>query len=188
MQDLLIRHLETLIFCSPEPISVKELQECLEEMFQAKISLEEIEEKISELTARYLQDDVSFCLEEIAGGFQFLTKPAYQASIGIMLKNQSKKRMSTSALETLAIIAYKQPITKSEIEQIRGVGSDYTVHKLLEKELLEVKGKAETVGKPVLYGTGKKFMEYFGIKNMNELPVLKDFRIGDQNTIGEEQE
>ncbi len=188
IDKVLIRHIESLVFCSSNPLSVKEIQECLAEMFESKISLEEIEKSLSDLQERYQQENISFELVEISNGFQFLTKPAYQASIAILLKNQSKKRMSTSALETLAIIAYKQPITKSEIEQIRGVGSDYTVNKLLEKELVNIRGKADTVGKPVLYGTGEKFMEYFGIRNIEELPVLKDFRVDEENVIGEERE
>jgi segregation and condensation protein B len=115
-----------------------------------------------------------------------LSKPAYQSSIGILLKQQSKKRLSNSALETLSIIAYKQPVTKSQIEQIRGVNCDYTTQKLLEKELIEILGKADSIGRPLLYGTSAKFMEYFGINDLSELPTPKDFSSED-NTIGEER-
>ena len=116
-----------------------------------------------------------------------MTKPAYQASICILLKQQSKKRLSNSALETLAIIAYKQPITKSEAEQIRGVNCDYSVQKLLEKELVEVKGKSEGVGRPILYGTSQKFMDYFGINDLKDLPAPKDFN-KEENSVGEKKE
>ena len=126
----------------------------------------------------------SFQLNRAAGGYQFLTKPAYQASISIMLKQQSKKRLSTSAMETLSIIAYKQPISKTEIENIRGVNCDYAVQKLLDKGLIEITGKAETIGRPMLYGTTQKFMEYFGINDLVELPTPKDFST-EVNTIGE---
>ena len=126
-------------------------------------------------------------LVKSGGGYQFLTKPAYQASIGILLKQQSKKRLSNSALETLSIIAYKQPVTKSEAEQIRGVSCDYSIQKLLEKELIEIKGKSEGVGRPLLYGTSQKFMDYFGINDLKELPTPKDFST-EENSIGEEQE
>ena len=143
---------------------------------QTTIEQEKIETTIDFLKEKYNNDAFSFSIYEIAGGYQFLTKPAYQASISIMLKQKSKKRLSTSALETLAIIAYKQPITKTEIELIRGVGCDYAVQKLLEKELLEIKGKADSIGRPVLYGTNEKFMEYFGINSLHELPDLKDFK------------
>ena len=145
-------------------------------MFDTEIETEQIQAVIHSLTEKYEDDAFSFSISELAGGYQFLTKPAYQASISILLKQKSKKRLSTSALETLAIIAYKQPITKTQIEAIRGVGCDYAVQKLLEKELLEIKGKAETIGRPVLYGTNDKFMEYFGINSLHELPEIKDFK------------
>ena len=116
-----------------------------------------------------------------------MTKPAYQASIGILLKQQSKRRLSNSAMETLAIIAYKQPVTKTEIEQIRGVNCDYAVNKLLEKELIEIKGKSDSIGRPMLYGTNQKFMDYFGINNLKDLPTPKDF-VQEENTIGKEDE
>jgi len=104
-----------------------------------------------------------------------------------MLKQRSKRRLSTSALETLSIIAYKQPVTKSDLESIRGVNCDYAVQKLLEKGLVEIKGKSEAIGRPLLYGTTDQFMEYFGINNINELPTPKDFaHQEDDNTIGEE--
>ena len=116
-----------------------------------------------------------------------ITKPAYQSSISIYLKQQSKKRLSTAALETLSIIAYKQPVTKAEIEQIRGVNCDYSVQKLLEKNLVEIRGKADTIGRPLIYGTSDKFMDYFGINDLSELPTPKD--IGQQeNEIGEERD
>ena len=120
----------------------------------------------------------------IGGGYQFLTKPEYQDTVSVYLKQKSKKKLSASALETLAIIAYKQPITRSAMEQIRGVGCDYAVQKLLEKELIEIKGKADTIGRPVLYGTSQKFMDYFGINHIKDLPQLKDFAT-EENVIGE---
>ncbi len=152
-------------------------------MFDAEVSEEDIRQAIEELMAKYEKDEFSFQVYHIAKGYQFLTKPAYKASIGILLKQQSKKRLSTAALETLSIIAYKQPVTKAEIEQIRGVGCDYAVQKLLEKALIDIVGKDDTVGKPLLYGTSDQFMEYFGINSLDELPTLKDFA-QDENTIG----
>ena len=152
-------------------------------MFDAEVPAEDISKGLSELTERYGSDEHSFALTKSGGGFQFLTKPAYQASIGILLKQQSKRRLSNSALETLSIIAYKQPIIKSELEQIRGVNCDYAVQKLLEKELVEIRGKAEGVGRPILYGTSQKFMDYFGINDLKELPTPKDFS-QEENAIG----
>lgn len=154
-------------------------------MFGAQMAEEQIEEILEALTQKYADDKYPFQVVHIGGGYQFLTKAAYQASIGIFLKQKSKKRLSTSALETLAIVAYKQPISKSQIEQIRGVNCDYAIHKLLEKELIEMKGKAQTPGKPVLYGTSDRFMDYFGINSLNDLPTPKDFSVPD-NEIGSE--
>lgn len=183
--ELLQQHVESLIFCSAEPITTEEIISCLTEMFKSDFLDQEIISVVEELQLKYQEEHYSFELCHIAGGYQFLTKPAYQASIGILLKQKSKKRLSTSALETLAIIAYKQPVTKTDIELIRGVNSDYSVHKLLEKELIEIRGKAEAIGKPLLYGTSMKFMEYFGINSLNELPTPKDFT-KEENSIGTE--
>lgn len=154
-------------------------------MFETEVPAQDIESAIERLLVKYEKEEYSFQIYHLGGGYQFLTKPAYQASIGIFLKQQSKKRLSTSALETLSIIAYKQPVTKGQMEQIRGVNCDYTVQKLLEKELIEIKGKADSLGKPLLYGTSGKFMEYFGINRLSDLPTPKDFA-QDENAIGEE--
>ncbi len=180
-------HIEALIFCSPSPVKVDELKSCLTEMFNADVPEEDITGAIQRLTEKYAQEEYAFQLNKAGGGYQFLTKPSYQASIGIMLKQQSKKRLSTSALETLAIIAYKQPVSKTEVETIRGVNCDYAVQKLLEKGLIEIQGKGETVGRPLIYGTSPKFMEYFGISDLSELPTPKDFS-QEINTIGEGSE
>ena len=155
-------------------------------MFNADVPEEDIVAAIQRIEEKFSVEEFSFQLFKAAGGFQFLTKPAYQASIGIMLKQQSKKRLSTSAMETLSIIAYKQPISKTEIENIRGVNCDYAVQKLLDKGLIEITGKAETIGRPMLYGTTQKFMEYFGINDLIELPVPKEFT--SENTIGQNEE
>ena len=155
-------------------------------MFDADIPDKDIDLAINAVSEKYKEESFSFQVEHVGGGYQFLTKPAYQASIGILLKQQSKKRLSNSALETLSIIAYKQPVTKSQIEQIRGVNCDYTTQKLLEKELIEILGKADTIGRPLLYGTSAKFMEYFGINDLSDLPTPKDFSSED-NTIGGEK-
>jgi segregation and condensation protein B len=182
--DFLLNHIEALIFCSPGPTKVADLKACLSEMFNADVPEEDIINAIQKLEEKYQVDEYSFQLFKGGGGYQFLTKPAYQASIAIMLKQQSKKRLSTSAMETLSIMAYKQPISKTEVENIRGVNCDYAIQKLLDKGLIEIRGKAETIGRPMLYGTSAKFMEYFGINDINELPTPKDFTT-EVNTIGE---
>lgn len=156
-------------------------------MFNVDVPESDISGAIQRLKDKYENDEFAFQLNKSAGGYQFLTKPSYQASIGIMLKQQSKKRLSTSALETLSIIAYKQPVSKTEVEAIRGVNCDYAIQKLLEKGLVEIQGKGETVGRPLIYGTSAKFMEYFGISELTELPTPKDFS-QEINTIGEGSE
>jgi segregation and condensation protein B len=185
--DFLPRHIEALIFCSKEPLAMADIQRCLSEMFESEIPEEHIQLAIDALQEKYLSDDFSFALEKSGGGFQFLTKPAYQNSISILLKHQSQKRLSTAQLETLSIIAYKQPISKSEMEQIRGVNCDYSVHKLLEKELVIITGKSTGLGRPLLYGTSQKFMDYFGINDIKDLPQPKDFS-QEANEIGEEKD
>ena len=155
-------------------------------MFEADVPIKDINKALDNIKERFDDEKYSFQLVKSGGGFQFLTKPAYQASISILLKQQSKKRLSTSALETLSIIAYKQPVTKTDVEQIRGVNCDYSINKLLDKGLIEIRGKAETIGRPIIYGTSPTFMDYFGINSMNDLPTLKDFQ-QEQNQIGEEK-
>ena len=153
-------------------------------MFNADVPEEDISGALQRLEEKYQSDEYSFQLFRAGGGYQFLTKPSYQASIGILLKQQSKKRLSTSAMETLSIIAYKQPLSKSEVENIRGVNCDYSLQKLVDKGLIEIIGKAETIGRPMLYGTTAKFMEYFGINDISELPTPKEF-VAEVNSIGE---
>lgn len=185
--DLLPKHIEALIFCAAEPISLDEIQACLSEMFDQELSLETLIDAIKILIEKYEGDNQVFQIMHVGGGYRFLTKPAYQASISLLLKQKSKKKLSTSSLETLAIIAYKQPITKAEIEAIRGVASDYAMQKLLEKELVKMVGKSDGPGRPMQYGTSEKFMEYFGINDLKELPDLKEF-VSMENTIGEANE
>lgn len=185
--EFLHKHIEALVFCSPHPLGIDEIRRCLTEMFEADIAQEVLEGALGELREKYRSDEFSFSLEHLGAGYQFLTKPAYQASISLLLKQQSQKRLSTAQLETLSIIAYKQPVTKTELEQIRGVNCDYSIQKLLEKGLINIRGKAESIGRPLLYGTSDKFMNYFGINHLKDLPQPKDF-LPDENQIGEERE
>ena len=120
-------------------------------------------------------------------GYQFLTKKDYHQVISLLQAQRSKKKLSQAALETLAIIAYKQPVTKPDVEQIRGVNCDYSIQKLLEKELIAIVGKSEALGKPILYGTSALFMDYFGINDIAELPQMKDFA-NNGVSIGEQSE
>lgn len=136
---------------------------------------------------KYEHEDFAFTIVEISGGFQFMTKNDYHDTVGTLLKQKTKKRLSKSALEALAIVAYRQPITKIEVEQIRGVNSDYSIQKLLEKELVTIVGRSEKPGRPLLYATSPKFMDYFGIQSLKDLPKVKDFKEEEVNEIGEPQ-
>lgn len=166
-----------------------EIQQCLSEMFEAEVPEKDIEASIERIIQKYRDDQYPFEVVKSGGGYQFLTKPAYQASISLLLKNKTKRKLSTSAMETLSIIAYKQPVTKNEMEQIRGVNCDYAVQKLLERQLIEIRGKSDGVGRPLLYGTTQKFMDYFGINDISELPQLKDLIPSEnENEIGLQRE
>lgn len=170
----LMNHLEAMIFCAPTPVRTEELHRCVCEMLATEVPIEDITLALEALAERYERDITAIRLVRVAGGYQFLTKPAYRHSVSILLKNTSKKRLSQSTLETLAIIAYKQPVTKAQIEQIRGVSCDYALQKLLEKELIEIKGKSDAPGRPVLYGTSLAFMQYFNLNDLKDLPQPKD--------------
>ena len=182
--EFLVQHIEALIFTATEAIPLREIQNVLNATFQTEFKEETILEAIEILKARYKQPEFAFEVMELAQGFQFLTKPTYHATVNTLLRQSSKKKLSQAALETLAIVAYKQPITKTEIENIRGVACDYAIQKLLEKELISITGRSEQVGKPLLYGASEKFMAYFGIKDLRDLPKLKDFKVF-ENVIGE---
>ena len=182
--EYLAQHIESLIFTTEHAISFKEIKDCLEETFETKFKKEDIEKAIDFLINKYQDEEFAFEIIEIAEGFQFLTKGAYHQTIGNYLKQTTKKRLSQAAIETLSIIAYKQPVSKGEMEKIRGVSCDYSVQKLLEKELVTILGRSEGPGRPLLYGTSEKFMDYFGIKNLTDLPKPKDFKVP-ENEIGE---
>jgi segregation and condensation protein B len=181
--ELLRQQIEALIFCSEQSISLDEIAASLKISFDWDLSDEELLSSIEEIKAKYSSDDFAFELVEISEGFQFLTKKNYHAAVSALIQHKAKKKLSVSQMETLAIIAYRQPISKSEIEHIRGVSCDYAVQKLLEKELVEISGKSDGPGRPVLYSTSKTFMDYFGIKSVKDLPQLKDLHV-EQNEIG----
>ena len=182
--DTITGHLEALIFASEQPISLKELQQCLLRVSGEKTATTTLQNKLLALQERYQQPQYAFEIVEIAGGYQFLTKPTYQATLQALLQHRSNKKLSKSALETLAVIAYRQPIPKGEMERVRGVSCDYAVRKLLEKELIAIVGRSKDPGRPLLYGTSDKFMQYFGLSSLRDLPKLKEFKVED-NEIGQ---
>lgn len=174
----LILHVEALIFASDRPLTAMDLTELINNAFgfmDEKVTTEQVQTAIDGIVEKYSSDFYPFALRESGGGFQFLTKKEYHKTVAQLNGERFLKRLSTAALETLAIIAYKQPITKSEIEAIRGVNCDYSIQKLLEKELIMITGRNEDMpGKPLVYATSKTFMDYFGLNSADELPKLKE--------------
>lgn len=184
MAEQIDTHIESLIFVADQPIRREEIRYNLENALQVTIDETSIDEALNRLQEKYWDDTFAIEIVEVADGFQFVTKGAYHHIVGSYLKQLTKKRLSRVALETLAIVAYKQPVPRTEIEQIRGVNADYAIDKLLEKELIEIVGRSSGPGKPLLYATSGKFMDYFGLKSMEDLPQLKEFQAtGDE--IGE---
>lgn len=182
--EFLKQHIEALIFASPQPVALADLKAVMEEAFQTEIKEDDIRHSIESSKAQYQEEVFPFEMVEIAGGYQFLTKGAYHTTVAIHLRQATKKRLSQAALETLAIIAYKQPVSRPEVEEIRGVNCDYALQKLLEKELVFIAGRSEGPGRPLLYGTTEKFMDYLGINSLTDLPKPKDFK-DIENTVGD---
>ncbi|QQL48376.1 SMC-Scp complex subunit ScpB [Mucilaginibacter ginkgonis] len=176
---------QALIFASEQSIRIEELQFCLQATYEKDIEKSEIEDTIRAIRSDYSDNNFAIELIKTGNGYQFLTKKEFHPAINQLLQQRSKKKLSQAAVETLAIVAYKQPITRVEIEQIRGVNCDYTLQKLLDKELITISGKSDTVGKPLLYTTGQLFMDYFGINNLADLPHVKDIAESGE-TIGDE--
>jgi segregation and condensation protein B len=174
----IIPHIEALVFASDKPLSTLELVELLNNalaFIEDRASLEQVEAAIDGIHEKYSGEFYSFELVQSGGGWQFLTKKEYHKTVAQLNSDKFLKRLSIASLETLAIIAYKQPITKSEIEAIRGVNCDYAVQKLLEKDLVIIAGRNENaVGKPLIYATSKSFMDYFGINSANDLPKINE--------------
>ena len=174
----IIPHIEALIFASDKPLSHAEMVELVNSalaFIEDRATADQVQAAIEGIGEKYNSEFYAFELKEIGGGYQFLTKPEYHKTVAQLNGDKFLKRLSTAALETLAIIAYKQPITKSEIESIRGVNCDYAVQKLLEKDLVIISGRNEdAVGKPLIYATSKSFMDYFGINSAEDLPKISE--------------
>ena len=174
----IIPHIEALIFASDRPLGHAELLEMLNNalaFIEDRASIEQVEAAVGGIKEKYDAEFYAFELRQIGGGWQFLTKKEYHKTVAQLNGDKFLKRLSIAALETLAIIAYKQPITKSEIEAIRGVNCDYAVQKLLEKDLVVITGRNEdAVGKPLVYATSKSFMDYFGINSTADLPKINE--------------
>lgn len=168
--------IEALVFASDEPLGSAEIINAVKEIDgqEMEITADDIDSAVDDLNKKYEEGGHSFSILRIANGYIYATKPEYGKYLGYLSSVKSKRRLSQAALETLAIIAYKQPITKPELEAIRGVNADYILNTLLEKNLVTIKGRAETVGRPLLYCTTEEFLKYFGINKLTDLPKPRE--------------
>jgi segregation and condensation protein B len=162
--------LDALLFAAEAPVPASLLAEA------AESDLEQVTETLLALVADYDAGGRGVRLAEIAGGWQFLTREEYASYLGRFLRGKKKMRLSRPALETLAIIAYKQPVTKAEVDAIRGVDSSGVLNTLLERELVTIRGRSKVVGRPLLYGTTGEFLSYFGLNDLNELPRVEELK------------
>lgn len=190
MEPALDQIIESIIFVSDQPVtakflrqvltqkegSTKESEENQDEKSTEGPTTKEIEAALQTLLTKYQDIAYPFEVKKVSGGYQFYTKRAFYPFVRKAVVNKNRRKLTRSALETLSIVAYKQPITKAEVEFIRGVNCDYSIQKLLEKNLLSIIGRADAPGRPLLYSTSPFFMEYFGIADMTELPKLKEFQ------------
>lgn len=176
--SIIIPHIEALIFASEKPLVIDDIVELLNNalgFIDDRATPEQVEAAIQAISEKYNSEFYAFEMVESGGGWQFLTKKEYHKTIAQLNGDKFLKKLSVASIETLSIIAYKQPVTKSEIELIRGVNCDYAVQKLLEKDLIIISGRKEdAVGKPLIYATSKSFMDYFGINSPEDLPKINE--------------
>ncbi len=162
--------IESLIFVAEEPLTIKIIGDVLKEDRQL------IEEAVIALAKEFNGRNSGLQLREVAGGWQFATRPEYHEHVRAFLKSRPSAKLSLASLETLAVIAYRQPVTVPEILEIRGVQSPSSIKTLLDKRLIVAKGRKDTVGRPMMYGTSKEFLIQFGLKDLSELPSIEDFQ------------
>lgn len=176
MDNIYISVIEALIFSSDEPINENEIINAIKGIDGEEINLtaEDVQICVDDLNKKYEINKNAFKIIKIANGYSFATTESNAKYVGFLSSEKSKRRLSQAALETLAIIAYKQPVTKPELEQIRGVNSDYILTTLLEKNLITITGRAESVGRPLLYGTTDEFLKYFGLFKLSDLPKPRE--------------
>ena len=176
--SVIIPHIEALIFASDKPLPKNDLVELVNNalgFIEDRATPDQVEAAVKAISEKYESEFYPFEVVESGGGFQFLTKKEFHKTIAQLNGDKFLKKLSVASLETLSIIAYKQPVAKSEIEIIRGVNCDYAVQKLLEKDLIVIAGRNEnSPGKPLIYATSKSFMDYFGINSPDDLPKIKE--------------
>lgn len=163
---------ESILFASDAPLSAAKIADLIDE-----VSADDVHEQIAVLNLKYQRAGLSFRIERVAGGFQMMTLPAYQTWLRRLHHDRASNRLSDAALETLSVIAYKQPVTRADIESIRGVACGEVVNRLRELSLVRMVGRAEVVGRPMLYGTTRKFLDLFGLSSLDELPPMEALAI-----------
>jgi len=162
---------EAILFATEEPLSAKKIADLL-----GTGTAKDVKQQIQALNQRYTELKMSFRVEEIAGGFQMLTLPEYNTWLSKYRETRSESKLSQAALETLAIVAYKQPVLRAEVEVIRGVAAGDMLNRLREMGLIKIVGRAEELGRPMLYGTTKRFLEVFGLAGLDDLPQIEELK------------
>ena len=162
--------IEAILFVNEKPVTLEQIKKVID-----TVSVADIKRILQEMQTEFEKRKNGMMIIEIAGGYQMLSNPLYANYVREFYKTKHKEKLSKPALETLAIIAYKQPVSRADIETIRGVNSDGVVVHLIEKELIKIVGRKDVPGKPYLYGTTKQFLEYFGLKSLDDLPKLEEF-------------
>jgi segregation and condensation protein B len=164
--------LEALLFAADEPLSTRRLAAMIDEATE-----ESVADLVRDLNADYLREDRAFHVQEVAGGYRLVTRPEFASWVAELRASDSSPRLSQAALETLSIVAYKQPVTRAELESIRGVTVDGVLKTLVERELVRITGREEGMGRPLLYGTTDYFLEYFGLPSLDALPRPDELEI-----------
>ncbi|MBM3249487.1 MAG: SMC-Scp complex subunit ScpB [Candidatus Omnitrophica bacterium] len=169
-QDNIKSAIEALLFASEKPLTLEQLRDALD-----NLNANEVRAKIEELKSDYEATSRGLRIVEVAGGYRMITASGFAPFLKKLFKDRLKERLSKPALETLAIIAYKQPLTRSEIELLRNVNVDGVMKTLLDKDLIRITGRKKVPGRPIVYGTTRIFLEHFGLKSLDELPKMEDF-------------
>jgi segregation and condensation protein B len=162
--------IEAILFTSGKTVRKEEIMP----VFEGRVSPEEFDRAVNVLKEDYSKSSGSFSLEEVAHGYRLITRPEFGGWLKLFYKDKHKRRLSSASLESLAVIAYKQPVTRLEIESIRGVNCEGVLHSLLEVGLIRIMGYKQVPGRPMLYGTTNRFLELFGLKNLSDLPPLDE--------------
>jgi segregation and condensation protein B len=170
--------IEALVFATDEPLTTRQIADILRNSENGGVSIrmkeDEILAAIRELNGSYVADRRSFRIIQVAGGWQFATMPDFAEWLGRLVKERARRKLTPATIETLSVIAYKQPVTKPEVEAIRGVNADYAIQKLMERGLVTIVGRSASAGRPLLYGTTADFLKHFGLNDLSELPKPRE--------------